>query len=51
MAIQFIKFYEFYQYVKKYKESLLGLLNVAIGGLVYFIGKRVSENKQTNKLC
>jgi APA family basic amino acid/polyamine antiporter len=32
-------------------ESLLGLLNVAIGGLVYFIGKRVSENKQTNKLC
>ena len=29
-------------------ESLLGLLNVAIGGSVYFIGKSLSEKKQKN---
>jgi APA family basic amino acid/polyamine antiporter len=27
-------------------ESLLGLLNVAIGGVIYFIGKLVSDTKQ-----
>ncbi|MGZ5190189.1 MAG: amino acid permease, partial [Flavisolibacter sp.] len=27
-------------------ESLLGLLNVAIGGLIYFIGKLLSDKKQ-----
>jgi APA family basic amino acid/polyamine antiporter len=41
----------FFVFKQKPTESLLGLLNVAIGGLIYFIGKKVSENKQTNELC
>jgi basic amino acid/polyamine antiporter, APA family len=32
-------------------ESLLGLLNVAIGGLIYIIGKNLSKNKQKEQLC
>jgi APA family basic amino acid/polyamine antiporter len=31
-------------------ESLLGLLNVAVGGLVYFIGKQISNQKK-QELC
>ena len=41
----------YFVFKQKPTESLLGLLNVAIGGLIYIIGKRVSENKQTNGLC
>jgi APA family basic amino acid/polyamine antiporter len=36
----------FFVFQQKPTESLLGLLNVAIGGLVYFIGKKLSDKKQ-----
>lgn len=36
----------YFVFKQKPTESLLGLLNVAIGGLIYFIGKRLSEKKQ-----
>jgi APA family basic amino acid/polyamine antiporter len=41
----------YFVFKQKPTESLLGLLNVAIGGLIYFIGKKVSEKKQANELC
>lgn len=36
----------YFVFTQKPTESLLGLLNVAIGGSVYFIGKSLSEKKQ-----
>ncbi len=36
----------YFVFTQKPTESLLGLLNVAIGGSVYFIGKLVSEKKE-----
>lgn len=38
----------YFVFTQKPTESLLGLLNVAIGGGVYFIGKSVSEKKQNS---
>lgn len=40
----------YFVFKQKPTESLLGLLNVAIGGLIYFIGKQVSKQKQ-QELC
>lgn len=40
----------YFVFKQKPTESLLGLLNVAIGGLIYFIGKQLSKKKQ-KKLC
>ena len=39
----YILFHVFYD---RPTESLLGLLNVAIGGVIYFIGKRLSDKKK-----
>ena len=36
----------YFVFTQKPVESLLGLLNVAIGGSIYFIGKSLSEKKQ-----
>jgi APA family basic amino acid/polyamine antiporter len=36
----------YFVFTQKPTESLLGLLNVAIGGSVYFIGKSLSEKKE-----
>lgn len=36
----------YFVFVQKPTESLLGLLNVAIGGIVYIIGKQLSDKKQ-----
>jgi basic amino acid/polyamine antiporter, APA family len=36
----------YFVFTQKPTESLLGLLNVAIGGSIYFIGKNVSKKKQ-----
>jgi APA family basic amino acid/polyamine antiporter len=36
----------YFVFTQKPTESLLGLLNVAVGGLVYFIGKQLSKQKQ-----
>lgn len=36
----------YFVFTQKPTESLLGLLNVAIGGAVYFIGKFISDKKQ-----
>jgi APA family basic amino acid/polyamine antiporter len=38
----------YFVFTQKPTESLLGLLNLAIGGSVYFIGKSLSEKKQKN---
>lgn len=40
----------YFVFKQKPTESLLGLLNVAIGGLIYIIGKLVSKKKKT-ELC
>ena len=40
----------YFVFKQKPTESLLGLLNVAVGGLVYFIGKQVSKQKK-QELC
>ncbi len=40
----------YFVFKQKPTESLLGLLNVAIGGLIYIIGKQVSKKKQ-QELC
>ncbi len=36
----------YFVFTQKQTESLLGLLNVVIGALIYFIGKYLSEKKQ-----
>ncbi len=41
----------YFVFQQKPTESLLGLLNVAVGGLIYIIGKVVSEKKQKEELC
>ncbi|MES2763320.1 MAG: amino acid permease [Bacteroidota bacterium] len=40
----------YFVFKQKPTESLLGLLNVGVGGLIYIIGKVVSEKKQ-KELC
>ena len=40
----------YFVFTQKPTESLFGLLNVAIGGVVYFIGKQVSKQKK-EELC
>jgi APA family basic amino acid/polyamine antiporter len=36
----------YFVFKQKPTESLLGLLNVAIGGLIYFIGKQLSKKNK-----
>jgi hypothetical protein len=40
----------YFVFMQKPTESLLGLLNVAVGGLVYFIGKKLVKQKK-QELC
>ena len=38
----------YFVFTQKPMESLLGLLNVAIGGTIYFVGKFISEKRKKN---
>ncbi|MBC7695070.1 MAG: amino acid permease [Burkholderiales bacterium] len=40
----------YFVFTQKPVESLLGLLNVAIGGTIYFIGKFISEKRKKNEV-